>query len=91
MNKNIDLSKSFFRKESVGTMVLELQKETRGIWKNLFKGNKKPKRLAMRIWWDMRDAFPEAMKEYRRLLDEEEDEEDAVSVNFGRFLPFFEL
>lgn len=32
----------------------------------------------MRIWWDMRDSHRSAMDEFSRLLEDDEDDEDAV-------------
>jgi hypothetical protein len=61
-------------------MVLELQKEKSEIWKNLFQKSKKPKGMFMRIWWEMKNLYPDAMKQYSKLLEEDEDEEDAVSL-----------
>jgi len=78
LKEELDSDKSFLRKESVGTMVLELQKKNTGIWRRLLLSKKKPKSLNMRIWWDMRDSHRSAMDEFSRLLEDDEDDEDAV-------------
>ena len=60
-------------------MVLELHKSEPKIWKRLFLAKKKPRNLNMTIWWDLREAHREDMEEFSRLLEEDEDDEDAVS------------
>ena len=64
------------KKGSVGTRVLEFKKTKRGIWRNLHDETEKFSRMQMRIWWELRDVYPDAMDEFSRILEGDEDDDE---------------
>ena len=49
---------------------MNITKANPDIWIYLLRNNEKSP--GMRFWWEMKDNYPDATKEYEKLLDEEE-------------------
>lgn len=67
------------RKGSVGTRVLEFKKKSKTIWKNLHDDTEKFSRLQMRVWWELKDVYPQAMKQYSKMLEQDEEDDEVGS------------
>ena len=63
------------RSESVGTMVIHLRKQTKGIWKKLVDDKFDASNLKLKIWWELADIYPRAMQKYNQMIDKEEDKD----------------
>lgn len=77
--KTIEAKASIEKADSVGTMVLHLQKSQKGIWKKLIAENAKIPDLKMKIWWELADVYPRAMQKYNQMIDKEDDKEKVGS------------
>ena len=64
---------SFDKSESVGTMVIKIQKATKGIWKRLIDEKFNASNLKLKIWWELADVYPKAMQKYNQIIDKEDD------------------
>lgn len=75
LNKAIVPEESRERSESVGTMVIHLRKQTKGIWKKLVDDKFDASSLKLKIWWELADIYPRAMQKYNQMIDKEEDKD----------------
>ena len=60
-------------------MFVNITKAVPEVWVSLLKDDEKLPQ--MRFWWEMKDNFKSDMKEYERLLEQQEEGE---VMNFGR-------
>ncbi|GJM17551.1 MAG: hypothetical protein DHS20C13_28780 [Thermodesulfobacteriota bacterium] len=60
------------KKESVGTYSISIQKSKNEVWKELFKDPAEKKQYNPNLWYQLEDLYPQAMKEYFKLLDSKE-------------------
>lgn len=67
------------------TQVLEFKKKVPEIWRNLHDETEKFSRMQMRIWWDLKEVYPKAMRKYQKLLDEDEEDDEVLSINLRNF------
>lgn len=78
--EKIDPNYSIYVEESVGTIVIKMQKEQKNkIWRRITPTDFDSSEVAMKIWWELADIYSDAMKKYNRLIDSEEDEKDRVN------------
>jgi len=85
--KNIISKKSYYKSESVGTMVIHLKKKKKKIWRHLVPLNFPKNHLRIKVWWELADIYKRAMKDFNRLIDEEEDRKEEVffnAINLGK-------
>ena len=62
------LDVSYYKNESVGTMVLVLKKLKKRIWKYLGTDEKSKKAT---VWWDLSEQYPIPMNKYRKKIEQE--------------------
>ena len=58
---------------------MTIPKTEKGIWKSLFYKNQKPNGMQLRVWWELRGQYPEAMSRYERMVEDDDEEDDDVS------------
>lgn len=80
---------SYDKSESVGTMVIHLKKAERGIWRYLIPKDFDKKAYRIKVWWELAEIYKKAMKEYNKLIDDEDDVKSGVF--FLRILTCFRL
>lgn len=62
---------SYISNNLKGRLFVSVTKATPDIWVYLLKDNEKLP--GMRIWWEMKDTYKDAMRKYDKLLEKEED------------------
>jgi len=62
------LDMSYYKNESVGTMVLVLKKLKKRIWKYLGTDERSKKAT---VWWDLSNQYPIPMNKYRKKIEQE--------------------
>lgn len=81
-----NISRGSFKKESVGTAVITLEKVSeRQVWRTLAErkwvsGRKKG--FKQKVWWSMNNRFPNAQRAYNMMIKKEEELADKVSFFF---------
>ena len=73
--RDIDVAESIEKSESVGTMVIHLKKKAKGIWKKLVQEKFNTSNLKVKIWWELADVYPTAMRAYNKMIDKDDDRE----------------
>ena len=68
---NIIASKSYYARDAVGGMIVNLTKAEKSIWPRLATDGKK-----VSVWWKVVDEFKEEMDKYFAIIDSEDDEEE---------------
>jgi hypothetical protein len=58
---------------------LEFKKKVPGIWRNIHDDTERFSRTQMRVWWELQDVYPAAMRKYQKLLEGEEEEDEVRS------------
>ena len=78
LNDDLHHKKATWKKDSVGTGIITIPKNTDGmiIRDLLHKNFKKPPNMKVQVWWELKNAHKKAMEEYERIIFDEEDDWD---------------
>jgi len=71
--KEIIPEESSWNLESVGRLFVSIAKAEHEVWGSLLENNEKLP--GMRLWWEMKDKYKDVMREYEKLVEQQEDAE----------------
>jgi len=79
LHEDIDLSKTYWKMESVGRLFINMTKTVSVIWENLLIGTEKVG--GSKIWWEMKDSeeYEKDMETFSKILEEAEEKETCMN------------